>query len=853
VSVGGLTRWLFGFFLSTWGVAVLAALDSSIVFSLPFAIDAAVIILAAQHRDLFWLYPLIVVPASLGGAAITYWIGWKIGEEGLHRFVPRRRLDRVHNRVRHSGAFALAALDLIPPPFPFTPIVLAAGALDVAPRWTHRFPGASDIASNVSYTRAMRSKSQSRSQLRSPSASPSPSRKDEARQSHDITVDTACPLDCPDSCSLSVKINAGRVVSLDGSRRQPTTGGYICAKVRRFAERVHGEARVPHPLMRTGAKGQAAFARISWEEALGAIARALLKVRERWGGEAILPFSYGGSNGLVSQDTTDATLFRRLGASRLLRNVCAAPTGAAFEGLYGRMPSVAYDDYPDARLIVVWGANPSTSGIHLVPYIREAQRRGARLVVIDPRSTPLARLADLHLAVRPGTDIVVALAVHRFLFEEGGADLEFLERHARGADRLRARAWEWPVERAADVSGLAADDLRRFAELYATGSPAVIRCGWGIERNRNGGNAALAILALPAVAGKFGVRGGGYSMSSSGAWKIDRSRWVGAQEPATRTVNMNRLGRALTELTDPPIKALFVYNCNPAVTMPDQNRVVRGLQRDDLFTVVFDQVFTDTALYADIVLPATTFLEGYDVARAYGPLSLQLVQPVVDSVGEARPNSQVFGELLTACDLNGDGEPQGELDVLMHVLDGLEGNAAAQLREACFAVPECGRTPVQFKDVFPATPDGRIDLFPASLAAQAGGQLYVFAPDPATERHPLALISPASDRTISSTLGELSRPEVRLLMHPTDASARGLEDGDVVRIANDLGEVQCPVSVAPAVRPGTVVLPKGLWRKNTRNGSTATALVADDLTDFAGGACFNDARVEVTLLTRRTQ
>ncbi len=668
---------------------------------------------------------------------------------------------------------------------------------------------------------------------------------------HDITVETACPLDCPDSCSLSVKINGGRVISLDGSRRQPVTGGYICAKVRRFHERVHGEARVPHPLVRTGAKGRAAFARVTWEEALGTIASVLTKVRERWGGDAILPFSYGGSNGLISQDTTDARLFRRLGASRLLRTVCAAPTGAALQGLYGRMPSVAYDDYPEARLIVIWGANPSTSGIHLVPYIREAQRRGARLVVVDPRSTPLARLADLHLAVRPGTDVVVALALHRFLFEEAGADRQFLDGHARGAEQLRARALEWPVERAADVSGVAPEDLRRFAELYATTSPAVVRCGWGVERNRNGGNAALAILALPAVAGKFGVRGGGYSMSSSGAWKIDRDRWIGAEEPATRTVNMNRLGRALTELTDPPIKALFVYNCNPAVTIPDQNRVLTGLQRDDLFTVVFDQVFTDTSLYADVVLPATTFLEAYDVARAYGPLSLQLVQPVVDSVGEARPNSQVFGDLLTACHLDGDDEPQGELDVLMHVLDGLGGNAADQLRESRLAVPECGRTPIQFKDVFPATPDGRIDLFPAGLAAQTGGQLYVFAPDPATERYPLALISPASDKTISSTLGELSRPEVRLLMHPTDASARDLEDGDVVRIANDLGDVHCPVSVAPAVRPGTVVLPKGLWRRNTRNGSTATALVADTLTDFAGGACFNDARVEVTLLTRR--
>jgi len=668
---------------------------------------------------------------------------------------------------------------------------------------------------------------------------------------YDIIVETACPLDCPDSCSLSVKVNGGQVVSVDGSNRQPVTGGYICAKVRRFQERVYGPSRVHHPVVRTGPKGRATFAQMSWEEALGTIARITMKVRERWGGEAILPFSYGGSNGLVSQDTTDARLFRRLGASRLLRSVCAAPTTAAVDALYGKMPSVAYDDYVEARLIVVWGANPSASGIHLVPYIQDGQRRGARLVVVDPRRTPLARLADLHLPVRPGTDIVVALALHRFLFEHGAADGEFLGRHARGVEQLRERALEWPLERAAEIAGIDADDLRRFADMYATTSPAVIRCGWGVARNRNGGNAALAILALPAVAGKFGVRGGGYSMSSAGAWRIDRNRWIGVDEPGTRVVNMNHLGRALTELSDPPIKTLFVYNCNPAVTMPDQNRVIRGLEREDLFTVVFDQVFTDTALYADIVLPATTFLEAYDIARAYGPLSLQLVQPVIDSVGEARPNAQVFGDLLTACGLDGEDEPQGELDVLMHVLDGLPEGAAGQLRESCFAVPECGRTPVQFKDVFPETPDQKVDLFPARLEAETNGRLYTFTPDPATDRYPLALISPASDNTISSTLGELPQPEVKLLVHPADAAARALEDGDIVRVTNDLGEVHCPVSVAPAVRSGTVVLPKGLWRKSTRNGSTATALAPDALTDFGGGACFNDARVEVSLLERR--
>ena len=330
------------------------------------------------------------------------------------------------------------------------------------------------------------------------------------------------------------------------------------------------------------------------------------------------------------------------------------------------MPSVAYTDYPHARLIVIWGANPSTSSIHLVPYIREAQRRGAALVVIDPRRTPLARHADLHLAVKPGTDVVVALALHRHLFENGLADERFLDEHTRGARHLRDRAAAWTIDRAAAVAGIHSDDLRRFAELYAHSSPAVIRCGWGLERNRNGGNAALAVLALPTVAGKFRVRGGGYTMSNSAAWGLSSSAWIGSNEPSTRRVNMNHLGRALLDYDDPPVKLLFVYNCNPVATMPDQNRVIKGLRREDLFTVVFEQVMNDTARFADLVLPATTFLESYDVVKSYGHVSLQLARPVIDVVCEARPNVEVFSELSRRLDLASDLETDAE--ALLHVV-----------------------------------------------------------------------------------------------------------------------------------------------------------------------------------------
>ena len=656
-------------------------------------------------------------------------------------------------------------------------------------------------------------------------------------------VSTVCPLDCPDSCSLDVTVRNGRISTVDGSRRNPVTQGYICAKVRRFPERVYGPDRLLYPAVRTGPKGKGTFTRVSWDDALSLIATRLQEARDRWGGESILPFSYGGSNGLLTQDTSDALLFRRIGASRLARTLCAAPTGAANMAMYGKMPSVSYDDFPEAKLIILWGVNPSASGIHLVPYIREALARGAQLVVIDPRTTPMAAQADVHLAVRPGTDLPVALAIHRHLFEQGHADQAFLAAHTRGSDQLRERAHPWTFERAAEEAGIPVEALRRVADMYAAASPALIRCGWGQERNRNGGNASLAILGLPAVGGKFGVRGGGYTMSNSASWGFGRP-WMG-EEPQTRLVNMNHLGRALLDDTDPPVSVLFVYNCNPAATVPHQQRVLEGLAREDLFTVVFEQVVTDTARYADVVLPNTTFLEGYDIARGYGPISLRLGQPVVDAVGESRPNADVFGELLVRMGVDRPSDPKDELDVMLDVMARLPESIGTELRANGAATPPFEGRPIQFSTCWPLTADRRADLFPAHLDAESPAGLYGYQPDPRTAAFPLALISPASERTISSTLAELPRPEVRLLMHPDDTRTRGLTDGDDIRIFNELGEVRCKVTVGDRVRPGTVSLPKGIWRKHTANGFTGTTLVPDTLTDLGGGACFNDARVQV--------
>ena len=658
------------------------------------------------------------------------------------------------------------------------------------------------------------------------------------------TLPSACPLDCPDTCSLEVQVEDGRVVKVDGSHLNPVTDGYICAKVRRLPEHLYGPDRLLYPAVRRGRKGEGSFERISWDEALDLAAERMREARERWGGESILPFSYGGSNGLLTQDTTDARLFWRLGASRLDRTVCAAATRRASRGLYGKMPGVAFPDYVHARLIVLWGVNPSASGIHLVPIVQEAQRRGARLVVVDPRRTPLAKKADLHLAVRPGGDLPLALSVIRWLFEKGRADLAFLSAHATGADELRRRALSWTFDRAAGASGVPAAEIEAFARLYAGSSPAVVRTGWGFERNRNGGSAVAAVLALPAVAGKFGVRGGGFTMSNSGVWTFDGGAAVRETEPSTRLINMNLLGETLLETGDPPVRVLFSYNCNPLATMPNQEKVRRGLEREDLFTVVFDQVWTDTARYADLVLPATSFLEHADVNRGYGSYVLYDSEPLVPAAGEARSNTEVFADLCRRLGLHRPGEPETARELAKALLNG-GGRIRSELDERGMALPDCGPAPVQFVDAFPETPDGKVHLVPEAFDREAPRGLYGWQEDPATERFPLALISPATNRTISSTLGELYRDQVSLEIHPGDAAVRDIGSGNTVRIWNQLGEVRVKARLNPDLKPGVVFLPKGLWSHNTLSGTTANALAPDTLTDLGQGACFNDARVEV--------
>jgi anaerobic selenocysteine-containing dehydrogenase len=658
---------------------------------------------------------------------------------------------------------------------------------------------------------------------------------------------SACPLDCPDLCGLTVTVEAGRVIAVDGDHRSPLTDGFICGKVRKIADHLYGEDRVLHPMIRTGAKGAGGWRRASWDDALALIVDKITAIRARSGGSAILPFHYGGSNGWLTEGALASRLFRRLRASNLARTFCAAATTAATRGLYGMMPGVALEDYAHARLIVLWGVNPSATGIHLVPVIERAREAGAKLVVVDPRATPLARRADLHLAIRPGADLPVALAAIHALFERGHADREFLARHAAEVDELARRASAWSIDAAAREARIDPAALERFVELYAASSPAVIRAGWGLERNRNGGSAVAAVLALPAVAGKLGVRGGGFTLSNGDArWTVSGEAGIGEEPAVARVVNMSELARALATLREPPIECVFVYNANPVATAPDQRAVIDQLSRDDLFVVVHEQVWTDTAKLADVVLPATAFLEHRELRRGYGNLRLYDSPAVATPPGEAWSNNQLFGALLERLGLVRPGDAMSDDALVAQVFAASPhgGELRAQLAEHGVAIPPSDAGLVPFVDAWPDTPDGKIHLVPAALDREAEG-LYGYKPDPETDAFPLALISPALATQISSTFGQLRTAPATLEMSAEDARARGIETGDPVRLWNAHGEVRCQAKVSRDVRVGVCVLPKGLWRKHTRNGLTANALVPAAFADLAGQAAYNDARVQV--------
>jgi len=655
-------------------------------------------------------------------------------------------------------------------------------------------------------------------------------------------------MDCPDACSLEITVDEGVIRTIAAREDHPTSRGFLCSKVAGFARRVYHDSRLLHPLKRKGAKGSGEFVRISWNEAIGEITERFQRIQEQWGGEAILPYHYGGSNGVLTDGLADSVYFARLGASRLGKTICAAPTSEVAQEMYGRMPGVAFEDYVHAKCVVLWGANPRASNIHLVPFLQEAKRRGAFVAVVDPRRNLASDLVDLHVPVYPGSDLPVALALIRHWREQGNLDRAFLDRHAIGLDRLMEQASRWSIEDAAAEARVSAELIHRLADAYARSSPAVMRCGWGIERNRNGGQAVAAVMGMPALLGKFGMRGGGYTLSNRGAARLDLSSVWDESSWRTRVVNMTELGRVLREEED-PVRGLFVYNSNPVATVPDQNAVLAGLSREDLFTVVFDQVMTDTAHYADLVLPATTFLEHRDIQRGYGAYVLGGVRPTIAPRGEARSNHEVFSALAKAMGFEDEIFSWNSLEALRRVaplirLHGQEEKTPdAESLEAgklqLYDFP--GPSPIQFGSVFPGTANGKIQITPSVL----GNEPYSYRPVREPE-YPLALLTPASSRMTNSTGGEWSYPRLEIAIHPEDAASRRIRSGDPVRVFNSRGEVQCVARVTDSTRVGVVSMPKGAWMKSSRNGRTATALCPASVDNVGGGACFNDARVQLT-------
>ena len=656
---------------------------------------------------------------------------------------------------------------------------------------------------------------------------------------------TSCPLDCPDGCSLAVTVDEGRIVAIDADTSptaNPFTQGFICQKVKHQARRVYAPERVMTPLIRTAPKVDGdrvgAFRPASWAEATALIAARIRSSIEQSGTDSVLPYLYSSSAGVFASALT-SQLFERLGCPDITHTICAATVGAAWDQVYGSMLSADPFDLVHSKLIVVWGANPNASNTHLTPLITKAvKHNGASVVVIDPRRTGVAGRADLHLAIRPGTDAVLAYALTNWLVEHGHAAHSFLAEHVDGADAYIAASAEWTVGRAADECGVDAADIVRFAEMIAGSSPAMLRLGWGLERNRNGGSGCIGAISLWAVAGHFGQRGSGIVVSTSGAAPIDLGRlWpAGLQRMPRDEISMNDVGLALAERLPgrPRTGVLFVQGANPVATAMDQRSWIAALQRADLFTVVHDQVFTDTAAFADVILPATTSFEINDLVSSYGSFSLQRADAIIDRVGESRSNDEVASALAIAL-----GFAATEFDPDPARLAALARTDPESENASLPALRLPGGT-VQFVDTSPTFADGGTRARLHDTASELPLPRHIAATGVG-----LVLLTPSTNRTINSMFAEFDPPEAAVSIHAADAERRGIADGDTVRVFNDLAEIEVVARVDGVVRPGVVSIPKGLWRRHLANGHTSNALIARTVNDLAGGACFNDARVEV--------
>jgi anaerobic selenocysteine-containing dehydrogenase len=694
----------------------------------------------------------------------------------------------------------------------------------------------------------------------------------------------ACPHDCPDTCGTIVEVIDGRAVGFRGDPNHPITDGWLCGKVRPYLEHVYHPDRLTTPLRRVGPKGAGQFAPITWDEAIAEIGDRWRGIIAAYGAEAILPYSYSGTLGLVQLAVSNGRFWNRLGASQLERAICGDAAQYAVERTVGARWAVPYADTAHSRAILIWGHNPASTAPHFMPYLKDAQRRGCVVVVIDPKRTRTARTADWHIAPRPGTDGALALGLAHIIVAEGLHDEAWLAAHSVGWPELRARIADFSPERVAGICGLPVEDVVRLARLYATSTPSLIKIADGLQRNPMGGQTTRAICALPALIGQYGLRGGGLAYSTSGYLQWDGeavNKWAECPPPG-RVVNMNRLGAALLgEVAAPPIMGLYVFASNPAAIAPNAGLVTQGLMRDDLFTVVHELFLTDTADYADIVLPATSNLEQTDLHKAYGHTLLRYNHPAIPPLGQSLSNWDVMRRLAAEM---GFAEPwlRQEAD---EVIDEVLTATAARspfLRDVTLArLKREGQVALQigpdapFADGRFPTPSGKVELYSARLAAEGHDPLPNYsgvwddgegAPqrEPEGNREqpsrrwravkgdePLDLITPAAHHFTTSSFGN-GRSQRRgegaatIEIHPADAAARGIAHGDLVVVENGRGAVTLRAVVTDGVRPGVVAAAKGRWSKHgdgrgaPRNVNWTTS---DALGDFAGQSTFHSNRV----------
>ena len=675
----------------------------------------------------------------------------------------------------------------------------------------------------------------------------------------------ACPHDCPDTCALLTTVENGRAIKVEGAPDHPTTRGTLCTKVARYLERTYSEQRLLHPMRRAGPKGSGRFERITWNEALDTIAaRFKVIASSKDGPQAILPYSYAGTMGLLQYGSMDRRFFHKLGASLLDRTICATAGKVGYAATIGASIGTDLEQFENARLILIWGSNPIVSNLHLWSRVQEAKRRGATLIAIDPYRSLTAEKCHRHLALLPGTDAALALGMMHVLIAEDLLDHDYIERYTLGFDALEERVGEYPPQRAAAITGLAADDIIALARDYGTIKPAVIRLNYGMQRHAGGGMAIRTAACMPALVGAWRDPAGGALLSSSGAYPVDHRA---LERPDLiwnhpRTINMSTIGDALLEANDPPIRALYVYNSNPVAVAPESAKVVAGFSREDLFCVVHDVFLTDTADYADIVLPATTQLEHLDVHSSYGHLYVLANNPAIAPVGESKPNTEVFRLLAQKmgfdepCFSESDEEMARHAFVAAHPrAQGLDWDRLKVEGWQRLNVP--GAFAPFAEGNFP-TPSGKCEFYSETLAGQGVDPLPTYTPpresvgsNPVLAlRYPLAMISPPARNALNSSFANLpvfaeNEATPHLEIHPDDAAARDIATGDRIRVFNDRGALVLTARVTDRARCGVVVALSIWWRKLSPDGTNANMVTGQALTDLGRAATFYDCLVEV--------